>query len=138
MMITLSTDVSHDHRAGVGAYAWLAEAKGSTYRGAGLFHELIDDINAAEIYGLVSSVYAVIQELQPPSESRIVVETDSAIAIAALEGRTHRRAYYETLHDALKTKLAEHRLGIEFRYHKAHPWCDRIARALMRQRRGTV
>jgi len=138
-MITLFTDVSHDHRAGVGAYAWWAETQeGESYRGAGIFPELIDHTNVAEVYGMVNGVYAAIKEIQPPEASKIVMETDSGVAISALAGHAYRHPHYEVLAQMLTTKLAEHGLEIEYKHAKAHPWCDRIARALMRQHRSEL
>ena len=135
-MITLFIDVSHDHRAGIGAYAWHAEVDGSKYYGADLFPEPIEKINVAEVCGVVNGVCAVIKEIRPPQTSKIIAETDSGVAISALEGRSHRHPQYDTLCRMMATKLAEHGLDIEYRRTKAHPWCDRTARALMRQYRS--
>jgi ribonuclease HI len=148
MLITLFTDVSHDHRTGIGAYAWWAKVNGIAYRQAGLFRDRINNNNLAEVCGLVNGLYGAITKIEPPSGAKFIAQSDSGIAIAALKGGSGG-AKYDTIRRAVDAKLAQRELIVEYRHVQAHKgnvtprnavnsWCDRTARALMRSRRDQM
>jgi ribonuclease HI len=132
MLITLFTDVSHDHQSRIGAYAWWAKVDDVTFRGAAVFDDAIESSNVAKIYGVINGVYAAIHTIKPPSGTKIVAQSDSGIAIAVLQGRAARR--YIRLHQMMTAMLTKHCLEIEYRQ-AANAWCDQTARALMRDHR---
>jgi ribonuclease HI len=150
MLITLFSDISFCHQTGVGAYAWWAKVNGQTFRGGGVFRELIRDSNVAEVYGLINAIYASINEIKPIPGSKYIAESDSGVAISILQGKSGGTRLENTvLRQMMDQKLAKHALQVEYRHVSAHKgdatprnavnsWCDRTARALMRQRRRTL
>lgn len=147
MLITLFTDVSHDHRSRIGAYAWWAKVNGLTFRGAGVFRDAIENNNVAELCGLINGVFAAINEIKPEPGSKFIAQSDSGVAIAVLRGQTNDK--YATLRQVMMDKLTRHGLQVEYRHVKAHKgnatprnavnsWCDRTARALMKARRSQL
>lgn len=139
MVITLFTDISHSHQSGIGAYAWLAKVDGEQYQGAGVFRDLIKDTNIAEVLGLINGVFASISQIAPMPGSKYIVQSDSGVAISILEGRSGgNRLEAAGMRRMMQEMLAKHELRVEYRHvAKGDAWCDRTARALMKQRRAT-
>lgn len=141
-IITLFTDISHDHHTGIGAYAWWATVNGTDYRGADVFRDLVTDNNVAEVWGLISGVFASIKMINPPAGSKYIAQTDCGVAIAILEGRSGAdKTVNVGLRALMEAKLAQHGLLIEYQQVPAHngnevtSLCDRVARRLMKRRR---
>jgi ribonuclease HI len=147
-LITLFTDISHDHQTGIGAYAWWAMVNGATFRGANVFRDRVTDNNVAEVWGLINGVFASIQAINPPAGAKYIAQTDSGVPIAILEGRSGAdKTMNVGLRALMDDKLAKHGLLIEYRHVPAHKgdtrnlmnsWCDREARRLMKQRRTAL
>lgn len=140
MVITLFTDISHSHQSGIGAYAWMAKVDGDQYQGGGVFRDLISNTNVAEVLGLINGVYASINRIAPVPGSKYIVQSDSGVAIAILEGRSGgNRLETAAMCRMMQEMLAKHELKVEYRHvTKGNAWCNRTARALMKQHRATI
>jgi ribonuclease HI len=142
MLVTMFTDISVSMRHGIGTYAVWAKESGNTLRHVARFKTPVFDSNVAEVLAIVNGLFIVIRQMQPPTDSKIIAQTDSATAISALTPLISHGRYAQAL---IRRNQILHGRGIEVEYrlvkgHKGHAdrrssvntWCDRACRDLLR------
>lgn len=152
MLITLFTDASHCHRTHVAAYAAWAKADGFTVRRAGVLKDRVPDSSIAEAQALVNGLCFALAALKPPRPSKIIAQSDSVSAIAALTGQLKKPAAiarFAPMVAAYRAKIVSSGIAVEFRHVSAHKgtvtprnavntWCDEQCRTLMRLARDAI
>lgn len=137
------TDISLVPSSGLAAYAVWAKVDGNTMRDARLFKQPIHDSNVAEVCGIINGLYMVVTIIKPPTDSKIIAQSDSATALDVLRG-INRNPLFKGLVERCTAVLDGTGITVEYRHVKGHKgvrtprnavntWCDRACRQVLRR-----
>ena len=152
-LITLFCDASFCPNTSVGSFAVWAKANNKTLRRSGIFKQNPVGSDVAEIWALANGVALVIKIMNPVEGARIIAQSDSLSAIAALRGTGYRtkegRLRVGKAVNIVNKLIAEHKLQIEYRHVKVHKgyvdprssvneWCHIECLKLLREARLAI
>jgi len=144
MLITMFTDAGFNSDLKVASWAVWAKENGMTFRYSGMLKGNVEDNNIAELKAIINGLFFVLKRLNPPQNSRIIVQTDSAISINIFRRNfdIKSKSRVKQIADEWQKLIGESKITVEFRHVKAHKgykdarsavnsWCDKQCRTLL-------
>lgn len=146
MLVTMFTDASWNARTNIGVWSMWAKLDGKTIRYSGRIKQPMPQIGTCELAAIANGLFCIKRKFEPPTESRIIAQTDSLEAIAAIKKGQHKRLEDWSLVDHIKSFVGMNGWVLDLRHVKGHhgpqhkdhaprhvvnAWCDRECKRLM-------
>jgi hypothetical protein len=130
------TDASHNEALQRATYAVWFKWDGQTFRHAGPIRGPITQIGDGELAAIANGIYLALKHVPYLMGGKIIIQTDSMEAIAALLNRRHRRPTAHRIVDHILNLQLANNLTLDYRHVKGHKgnltprnavntWCDR-------------
>lgn len=141
-LVTMFTDASWNSKHRRGTWAMWAKLNGHTIRYSGIIKSPMPQSGTAELSAIANGLFVVKSRFDPCPDSLIIVQTDSAESIAALQIGSHNRRQDLELVQYINKMIMDNGWRLDVRHVKAHKgtatrrnavntWCDKECRFRM-------
>jgi ribonuclease HI len=119
-LVTMFSDASFNRRRHIGVWAIWAKCNGTTIRHSGRCRLPVVEIGTAELMAIANGLYCVARAFDLPKGSKIIVQTDSMEAIAAIQTKPHPRLLDRTVAESINNFFLKRNIVMDLRHIKAH------------------